>query len=227
MPVPHCGTFSPPPISFPPAQAWSTGIWHLLSLPARGALRGGVLCAVAGLGSALRDLALRTTHASLSSSAKLLARSRALVLALCPLEVAATMGSGLEARWRLPLRRIGGPVGGGGAVAATAAWSRGPAGAAGSGGGSLPWSEQGTAVLPRSGRSRGIPDVGGVVVLLGAGYRVWWALVRQRRSSSAGWRGVVATIPSAMVSFELAWRRCCVLGHTGPTIVMVLMRSGL
>jgi len=53
-----------------PKQAWATGMWHLLAMPARGALRGGLPYALAGLVGGLQDLSLRTTQASLNSSRK-------------------------------------------------------------------------------------------------------------------------------------------------------------
>lgn len=45
-------------------------MWHLLAMPARGALQGGLPQALAGFVSAMRDLCLRTTQASLNSSRK-------------------------------------------------------------------------------------------------------------------------------------------------------------
>lgn len=63
----HCFLFFPVVLLL---QAWGTGMWHLLALPARGALQGSLPQALAGLVNGLRDLSLRTTQASLNSGRK-------------------------------------------------------------------------------------------------------------------------------------------------------------
>ncbi|KAF5825266.1 hypothetical protein DUNSADRAFT_12598, partial [Dunaliella salina] len=77
--------------------AWATGMWHLLAMPARGALRGGLPYALAGLASGVQDLSLRTTQASLNSSRKFSARARAVLATLCSYEVALAVTRGSHA----------------------------------------------------------------------------------------------------------------------------------